>query len=121
MAGDVVTLELWQQAGVPDNSVPYVDPVPPTATIPPPPGGTVFRIVEFPADPEAKPYLHRTASLDYCVVLSGEVYAVLDDDERLMRTGDVLVQRGTNHGWANRSKSAALVMFVLVDAASLDD
>ena len=121
VAGDVITLELWQQAGAPDNSRPYVDPVPPTASIPPPPGGTVFRIVEFPSDPEVKPYLHRTASLDYCVVLSGEVYAVLDDDERLMRAGDVLIQRGTNHSWANRSDAAALVMFVLVDAAPLGD
>ncbi|WIY01092.1 cupin domain-containing protein [Amycolatopsis mongoliensis] len=119
VAGDVITLELWQHAGTPDNSGEYIDPVPPTASVPPPPGGSVLRIVEFPADPEIKPYLHRTASLDYCVVLSGQVFAVLDDDERLMTAGDVLVQRGTNHSWANRSDEPALVLFVLVDAAPL--
>jgi quercetin dioxygenase-like cupin family protein len=57
---------------------------------------------------------HSTASLDYGIVLAGEVWAVLDADERLMKAGDVLIQRGTAHSWSNRSGESALMAFVLV-------
>ncbi|WJJ92553.1 cupin domain-containing protein [Neopusillimonas aromaticivorans] len=60
--------------------------------------------------------MHRTHSIDYAIVISGEIYALMDDGETLMRPGDVLVQRGTNHGWSNRSDAPALVAFVLIDA-----
>jgi quercetin dioxygenase-like cupin family protein len=117
--GNVVTIELWQHAGAPDNGERYADPVGPDVSVPPPPGGSVFRVVEFPGNAAGRPYVHRTASLDYCYVLDGEIYAVLDEEERLMRPGDVLIQRGTNHGWANRSKAPVRVLFVLIDAPAL--
>jgi len=118
--GEVITLELWQHAGPPDNRTDYKDPIGPVVSIPPPADGSVFRIVEFPSDPAVVPYLHRTASLDYCIVLEGEISAVLDDEERLMAPGDILIQRGTNHSWANRSGQPALVLFVLIDAPPLN-
>ncbi|MCA2208652.1 cupin domain-containing protein [Nocardia rosealba] len=83
----------------------------------PPDRGTGLRIVGFPpAETESAPDMHRTASLDYAYIIEGEIYAVMDDDSTLMRAGDVLIQRGTNHGWANRSDRACRVLFVLLDA-----
>lgn len=119
ITGGVVTNEFWQQSGTPDNSGEYADPIADHVTIAPRTSGSLFRIVEFPGDPSVDPYLHRTASLDYCCVLDGEIFAVLDDEERLMRAGDVLVQRGTNHSWANRSGGPCRVLFVLLDAKPL--
>ena len=58
--------------------------------------------------------MHITESVDYAVILEGELTAILDKDETVMRTGDVLIQRGTNHAWANRSGKMARVLFVLV-------
>jgi mannose-6-phosphate isomerase-like protein (cupin superfamily) len=109
--------------------------------IEPDPGGTVFRVIDYPPDrerlksidPEAHfasmgaqaapvekrrhPGMHRTRTLDYAIVLSGEIYAVLDEGEVLLEAGDVLVQRGTNHAWSNRSDRPCRIAFVLVDAA----
>lgn len=67
------------------------------------------------------PYMHRTESVDYGIVLSGEITLILDVGETLVRAGDVVVQRGTNHGWANRSGAPCRVAFVLVDARFEDD
>jgi quercetin dioxygenase-like cupin family protein len=120
VTGGVITTELWCHTGPPDNAAGYDDPISTDVTIPPPAGGSVFRIVEFPAEPRERPYQHRTASLDYCVVLDGEIYALVDDEERLMHAGDTLIQRGTNHAWANRSGCPARVLFVLIDAPALD-
>lgn len=61
--------------------------------------------------------MHVTRTIDYAIVLAGEIYAVLDEDETLMRAGDILVQRGTNHAWANRSDAPARIAFVLIDSA----
>jgi mannose-6-phosphate isomerase-like protein (cupin superfamily) len=113
--------ELWRHAHRPDNSGAYVDPIGPEIELPPPALGSVCRIVEFTPTVDGEPvYLHRTPSLDYSYVISGDIYAVLDDEERLMRTGDVLVQRGTNHGWHNRSGEPCRVLFVLIGAEPLD-
>ena len=60
-------------------------------------------------------WFHKTPTLDYAIVLDGEVWALLDEDETLMRTGDVLIQRGTNHAWANRSDQPCRMAFVLID------
>jgi quercetin dioxygenase-like cupin family protein len=61
--------------------------------------------------------IHRTDSTDYAIVIEGEVFAVRDETGTLMHAGDVLVQRGTNHSWSNRSNAPCLVAFVLIDAA----
>jgi quercetin dioxygenase-like cupin family protein len=70
-----------------------------------------------PVEKRRHPGMHRTRTLDYAIVLSGEIYAVLDEGEVLLEAGDVLVQRGTNHAWSNRSDRPCRIAFVLVDAA----
>ena len=83
------------------------------------PNGTVARIVDF--SPGAEPLMHRTQSLDYGIVLEGEVEMILDDGvTRRMGRGDVAVQRGTNHGWRNTSGTEwARMFFVLQEAEKI--
>jgi mannose-6-phosphate isomerase-like protein (cupin superfamily) len=61
------------------------------------------------------PMMHRTESVDYALILSGEITMLLDDEEVLLKAGDVVVQCGTNHAWSNRSKAPCLVAFILID------
>jgi len=83
--------------------------------IAPPPGGSVFRILEVPAGKDA--FMHCTDTIDYCIVMQGECVMLLDDGaEVAMREGDVMVQRGTWHGWANRSDQPVRLAFVLISA-----
>ena len=109
----------------------------------PPEGGSVFRMVEFePEDPEVMktldgkdafgemgasdaivenarhPFMHRTNSVDYAVIVSGEITMLLDDSEVHLKAGDVVIQRGTNHAWSNQGTVTCLVAFVLVDAVA---
>jgi quercetin dioxygenase-like cupin family protein len=85
--------------------------------IPPPPRGSIFRVVDFPPAAEnPDPMMHRTASIDYGIVLEGEIDLVLDGSEVRMQAGDVLVQQGTVHGWINRGKINCRVAFILIDA-----
>lgn len=83
--------------------------------------GTVFRVARY--EPGVAPRPHRTNSIDYAVVLSGEIEMELDNETVRMKAGDVLVQRGTMHNWVNRGKEAAIVAFVLVAAkpVTVDD
>lgn len=109
--------ELWSHAGTPDNSGAFVDPTLGRASFPPPPNGSVLRIVDFaPRTTGDTPHMHRTPSLDYCYVVEGSITAVLDEEERVLSAGDVLIQRGTNHGWRNDSGAHCRVLFVLIDA-----
>jgi quercetin dioxygenase-like cupin family protein len=80
--------------------------------------GTVFRVIEFA--PGAAPRNHRTDSIDYAVVLSGEIDMPLDDTEVHLKAGDVLVQRGTIHNWINRGTEPCVIAFVLIDAESVE-
>jgi hypothetical protein len=109
----------------------------------PPPGGTVLRVIDFPpqpADPEEQrrqhaavfssmfndgkhqtnasghPGMHVTCTIDYAIVLHGEIVSILDEEETVLRAGDILVQRGTNHAWVNRTDGITRVAFVLIDA-----
>jgi mannose-6-phosphate isomerase-like protein (cupin superfamily) len=109
--------------------------------IAPPPGGSIFRIVEFPpitpeierldADnmhgelaahapkrglPPRHPLMHRTRTVDYAIVMAGEIDMLLDDSEIHLRAGDVLIQQGTNHAWVNRGSEPCRIAFVLIDA-----
>ena len=108
--------------------------------IEPPKRGSVFRIVDFPPDEafegidaremmeevggghaldKGKPrhaLFHKTNTVDYAIVLEGEIWAMLEEGETLMRPGDVLIQRGTNHSWSNRSAQSCRIAFILVDA-----
>ena len=63
--------------------------------------------------------MHRTETIDYAIVLEGEIEMDMDGSTVMMKAGDVMVQRGTNHAWANRSTARARVAFVLIDAAPL--
>jgi len=105
----------------------------------PPPRGSIFRVVEFPPAAESGAVdnaamlkemgiagaahsdprhatMHRTRSIDYAVVISGEIDMLLDDSEVHLEAGDVLVQRGTNHAWVNRGKEPCRVAFILMDS-----
>jgi len=76
--------------------------------------GTVFRILELA--PGVSPRNHRTDSIDYAVVMSGEVDMILDDTTVHLNAGDVLVQRGTIHNWINRGTEPCVIAFVLIAA-----
>jgi mannose-6-phosphate isomerase-like protein (cupin superfamily) len=109
----------------------------------PPEGGVIFRVIDIPplpADPaDAKRQaaaiftrmfpdashdtgsarssgMHRTDTIDFAVVLSGELVAIMDEGETTMKAGDILIQRGTNHAWENRTNSMTRILFVLCDA-----
>ena len=77
------------------------------------PNGSVFRVIRL--EPGAEPRMHRTNSLDYAIVLEGEVFLQLDDTETLMKAGDVCIQRATNHVWSNRSDKNCKIAFILID------
>ena len=81
--------------------------------------GTIFRIVQY--QPGVAPRMHRTDTLDYAVVLSGEIDMALDDGVTVhLRKGDTLVQRGTIHDWANRGSEPCVIAFVLVPAKPVE-
>jgi hypothetical protein len=109
--------------------------------IAPPKDGTIFRIVEFPPTsekvnamavdtmmkvvgehapqrglPPRHSMMHRTRTLDYAIIMSGEIDMLLDDTEVHFKAGDVLVQQATNHAWVNRGKEPCRIAFILMDA-----
>jgi quercetin dioxygenase-like cupin family protein len=83
----------------------------------PPRNGTRFAVIDFP--PGNVPHMHRTETVDYVIVLEGEIEMDMDDSSVTLKAGDIMIQRGTNHAWANRSQARARVAFVLIDAAPL--
>jgi naringenin degradation protein FdeH len=83
----------------------------------PPPRGTRFCVIDFPAG--APGAMHRTETIDYVIVLSGEIEMDMDQSTVKLKEGDILIQRGTNHAWVNRSDKAARAAFVLIDAQPL--
>lgn len=97
--------------------------------IAPPAGGSVFRVTQFPPETAWRqpgedgphPFMHRTRTLDYAIVLVGEIWVVMEEGESRLAAGDVLVQRGTAHAWANRSDGPCIVAFVMLDALDTPD
>jgi hypothetical protein len=108
----------------------------------PPKNGTILRICDFPPEPKdpkelkrlmdatfgsiysdadherataRHPGMHQTETVDYGIVLEGEIWAVMEEGETLLRTGDIMIQRGTNHAWSNRSNRTCRIAFVLID------
>jgi len=137
----VALTNLWATSNTPTTRTDH-DPVDRPVVLPPPPGGTVFRIVQF--DPEDRqalaradgaaafadlgaagsvvasqrhPYMHRTDTVDYAVVLQGSITMLLDDEDVELSAGDVVIQNGTNHAWSNRGQAPCLIAFVLIDAS----
>jgi quercetin dioxygenase-like cupin family protein len=80
----------------------------------PPPRGSIIRVVEMPAGHRSA--MHRTRTVDYGIVLEGEVHLVMEDGEARLHPGDIVIQRGTNHAWDNRSNAAARMAFILLAA-----
>ena len=80
--------------------------------------GTVFRVVSF--GPGVAPRNHRTDSIDYAVVISGEIDMVLDDETVHLKAGDVLVQRGTIHNWVNKGQEPCVIAFALIAAKPVE-
>ncbi len=81
----------------------------------PPPGGSRFTMMEFQPGNEAT--LHRTDTVDYVICIAGEIDMILEDSQSVtLRAGDVVIQRGTNHAWANRSDRPCRLAVVLLDA-----
>ena len=141
-AGGTVVTELWETRESPADNSGSGEVTDHPSRLPPPGNGSVFRIVEYPPDSvrlaalrdgatahdtsrdgyvrdyghKRHPGFHKTDSIDYAIVLDGEIYALMDEGERLMRAGDVLIQRGTNHAWSNRTDKPVRVAFVLIDA-----
>jgi quercetin dioxygenase-like cupin family protein len=113
--------EIWNTAGAPARitATEESEPTERELAVPPPPRGTKIRINEFAPgflnEARLQSPVHRTASVDYGIVLEGEITLVLDDSEVTLRAGDVVVQRGTDHAWANRGDAVCKVAFVLVD------
>lgn len=60
--------------------------------------------------------MHQTPTLDYIIILSGELYLIVEDGETLLKPGDIVIQRGTNHAWSNRSTEPCIQLAVLIDA-----
>jgi len=88
-----------------------------------PVSGHLLRIIEIypPSLGGKRTVMHRTGTLDYVVVISGEIVLVLDDSEVTLRQGEVVVQRGTDHAWENRSSQPARMAFFHIDAQFGDD
>jgi quercetin dioxygenase-like cupin family protein len=83
----------------------------------PPANGTRFAVIDFPPGNPGR--MHRTETIDYVIVISGEIDMDMDDSSVHLRAGDVMVQRGTNHAWVNRGTAPARLAFVLLDAKPL--
>jgi mannose-6-phosphate isomerase-like protein (cupin superfamily) len=138
--------EVWVTNSMPAVIDQKGEPTDRPRSVEPPAQGTVCRIIEFPPEaswignidlakakeayaslgsrhavPDMEnpphPLMHRTKTVDYGIVLSGEVYLVVDEGETLLKPGDVVVQCGTNHAWANRSDQPCRMAFILIDGA----
>jgi quercetin dioxygenase-like cupin family protein len=113
--------ELWVTSQTPVQ-IAATEPEPTNRPVrtPPPPGGVIVRFTEMA--PGAESPMHRTETLDVGVVLEGETWLLLDDgSETRMGVGDAVVQRGTNHAWANRSDGPVRMVFALIDGEITDE
>jgi quercetin dioxygenase-like cupin family protein len=113
--------EIWVTAQMP-VPIPATEPEPTDIPIrvPPPGDGVMIRYTDMA--PGAESPMHRTETVDVGIVIEGETWLLLDDgSETRVGVGDAVVQRGTNHAWANRSDRLVRMLFVLIDAAIVDE
>lgn len=132
--------DLWETTGAPARNAGDKDAAARPVRLEPPKNGTLLRIVEFPPDAawrekadaqaafksigaghakdraSSDPMMHKTSTVDYIIVLKGEIYAIMENGEKLLRAGDILVQRGTNHSWSVRGNEPCIIAAVLVNA-----
>ena len=135
--------DLWETKGAPASNEGGGDAAARPVHLEPPKNGTIVRIVEFPPDStrpqnsdgrdgfkaigaghaqsrqSSDPMMHRTGTVDYIIVLKGEIYAVMEKGETLLKAGDVLIQRGTMHSWSVRTNEPCIVAAILVNAKPL--
>lgn len=135
--------DLWETKGAPASNDGSADAADRPVHLEPPRNGSILRIVEFPPDSRwrhltdgkagfdsigaghaqdahsSDPMMHKTATIDYIIVLKGEIYAVLDKTETRLKPGDVFIQRGTNHSWSVRGEEPCLIAAVLIAAAPI--
>jgi quercetin dioxygenase-like cupin family protein len=111
-------VELWMTERAPFGPPADGDPTSGEWRLEPPPGGTIFRIAIHQPGEEVP--VHSTATVDYVVVLSGELVLLVGDQEIVLQAGDTVVQQGTPHGWANRSSEPCTVAAVLL-STNVDD
>jgi mannose-6-phosphate isomerase-like protein (cupin superfamily) len=140
--GGNAVLNLWVTSEFPVDLTSNADKAETKVGVPPPGNGTIFRIVDFPPtsptpaaahgdhsktltamgiDPATQGYVrhpntHRTKSIDYAIVLDGEIDMLMDDSEVHLKPGDVLIQQGTSHAWVNKGQKSCRIAFVLIDA-----
>lgn len=108
--------EVWMSRATPvPLAAREAEPTSADTAIAPPANGSLVRVIETP--PGAEVPIHRTESIDYAVVLDGEMTLIMDGGEEVtLRRGDVIVQRGTAHAWANRGTEPVTMFFAAVDA-----
>jgi len=115
----------WQTEGAPADNRTTGDAAQAVRSLEPATGGSIFRYAvippEDPSIPREKrdPGMHKTRTIDYVILLSGEVTLLLDRGEVNLKPFDVVVQRGTNHAWINKGREPAIIAAVLVDAQKL--
>lgn len=132
--------DLWETASAPARNEGASDATARPIRLEPPPRRTILRIVEFPPDSawrggadareafesiqaghardasSSDPMMHRTNTVDYIIVLRGEIHAIMDTGDTLLRPGDVLIQRGTIHSWSVRGTEPCIIAAILVSA-----
>ena len=137
-ASGLVSTLVWATDETPASIAGSEDRAERDSGVPPPPAGSIFRVVDFPPEQGARSReailremgvadsgtarhagMHRTRSIDYAVVLEGEIDMLLDDSEVHLQAGDVLVQQATNHAWVNRGSETCRIAFVLIDAQEI--
>jgi quercetin dioxygenase-like cupin family protein len=113
--------ELWSTSATPApiTATEAADPTDRPLVTPPDPDGTIIRFTDIHAGQRSP--MHRTETIDYGIVLDGEIHLVLDDSEVRLQAGDVVIQRGTDHAWENRSDRTTRMAFILVDGAFSDE
>lgn len=113
--------EVWATPGSPAliSSEMAEEPTSAQPKIHPEAGGSALRIIDFlPASQGGmRSPMHRTRTIDYGIVLEGDMVLLLTDSEVHLKAGDVVVQRGTDHAWENRSDKVARMAFILLDGA----
>lgn len=127
--------EIWKTSSVPTHLTDDTDGALGKVEMNPPEGGTIFRYIELPpaapddeqeserealadvaVDTTHHPLMHRTRSLDYVVLLSGQAALIVEDQEIAVNPFDVIVQRGANHAWVNRGSEPVMLLAVMIDA-----
>lgn len=120
----LIISDIWNTQKMP-ASLNFETQIPNTGFPKTPKNGTYFRYVSIPPDKdlgvefkagEPHPMMHQTQTLDYIIILSGELYLIMDEGETLLKAGDIVIQRGANHAWSNRSDEACIQLAVLIDA-----